>query len=35
VVLLVKRAMLGIVAAGVNRIFTIGAVPEKLGHASA
>jgi hypothetical protein len=27
------RATLGIVAAGVNEIFTTGAVPEKLGHA--
>ena len=29
---LVTRAILGIVAAGVSRIFTTGAVPEKLGH---
>ena len=31
----VTCAMLGIVAAGVNGIFTTGAVPEKPGHASA
>ena len=35
VVHLVTCAMLGIVAAGVNGIFTTGAVPEKVGHASA
>ena len=34
VVHLVTRAMLGIVAAGVNGTFTTGAVPEKLGHVS-
>ena len=32
VVHLVTRATLDIVAAGVNGIFTTGAVPEKLGH---
>jgi len=35
VVHLVTRATLGIVAAGVNGIFTTSAVPEKPGHASA
>jgi len=34
VVHLVTRATLGIVAAGVNGIFTTGAVLEKLGHTS-
>src|SRR6185503_11856510 len=35
VVHLVMRATLGIIAAGVNGIFTTSAVPEKPGHASA